>query len=220
MVADARDILTLAEGKRALRIATTDTTQDDELELYITAASRAMDQHFGNTVQLAVTDELHDGLNRSGWGYRDVIVLNHRPVISVASVVEYRNGNPTTLSPETVTDQPGDAFLVARYDPDPTLYNGFVRRRGSGYGQHYEPGRSNIAATYVAGRVSSSTDVDRRFKRACGMVLANLWREREPGVVEQDEFMVPHQAFPGFAIPQAARMLLAEEWGQHQGTPV
>lgn len=219
-MADQRDILSLAEAKRVLRIATTDTTQDDELEIYITAASRGMDQHFGNTVALSVTDELHDGLNPSGKGYRDKIILRHRPVISIASVTEYRNGSPTTLVQETVTSQPGDAFLADRYEADPTLYNGIVRRRGSGYGQGFEPGRSNIAATYTAGRVASTSDVDPRFKRACGMVLANLWREREPGVIEQDEFQVPHQSFPTFFIPNAARMLLAEEWGQHRAMGV
>lgn len=214
-MADPRDILTLPEAKRVLRIAPTDTSEDDELEIYITAASRGMDQHFGNTVALSVTDELHDGLNPSGKGYRDKVILRHRPVISIATVTEYRNGSPTTLVQETVTSQPGDAFLGDRYDPDPTLFNGIVRRRGSGYAEGYEPGRQNIAVTYTAGRVQSTSQVDPRFKRACGMVLANLWREREPGVVTQDEFEVPHQSFPAFFIPNAARMLLAEEWGQH-----
>lgn len=219
-MADPRDILTLVEGKRVLRIALTNTADDEELEIYITAASRGMDQHFGNTVALTVTDELHDGLNKSGKGYRDVIVLRHRPVISVTSVVEYSTGSPTTLVEETVTSQPSDAFVQDRYDPDPTLFNGFIRRRGSGYGQWYEPGRSNIAATYTAGRVQSTSTVDPRFKRACGLILANLWREREPGVVTQDEVEVPHQSFPAFLIPNAARQLLAEEWGQHHGMTV
>lgn len=214
-MADTRDILSLPEAKRVLRIAPTDTSQDEELEIYITAASRGMDQHFGNTVALSVTDELHDGLNPSGKGYRDKIILNHRPVRSISSVIEYRNGSPITLVQETVTSQPGDAFLADRYEADPTLFNGIVRRRGSGYGQGYEPGRQNIAVTYQAGRVASTTNVDARFKRACGLVLANLWRDREPGVVEEDEFTVPHQSFPTFFIPKSARMLLAEEWGQH-----
>lgn len=215
-MADPRDILTTAEAKRVLRIAVTDTTQDNELEVYITAASRMMDRHFGNTVALSVTDELHDGTNRSGRGWRSKIILNKRPVISISTVVEHRAGSPATLTAETSTQQPADAYLAERYEPDRSLLSGIVRRRASGEDANWEPGRSNLAFTYTAGRYADTASVDARFKRVCGMVLANLWREREPGVLDQGEFVVPHQSFPGFAVPNAARAMLAEEWGQHQ----
>jgi len=212
MAADDRDILTLAEGKRVLRIAMTDTTQDDELEVYITASSRTMDEHFGHTVALTVTGELHDGLSPSGHGWRHKIILDKRPVTSIATVVEYRQGDSTTLTAESTTTQPADAYLPERYDPDRALLSGVIRRRSGGWDHHWETGRSNIEVTYTAGRVATTADVDRRFKRACGLVLANLWREREPGVVTEDEFTVPHQSFPAFAIPMAVKAVLAAEW--------
>lgn len=215
-MADARDLLTLAEAKRILRLSPGDASQDLELEAYVTAASRAMDSHFGNTVALSVTGEVHDGTNRSGRGYRHVIVLRHRPVTAVASVVEHRAGSPLTLAGETATGQPTDAYLADRYEPDPTLYSGFLRRRASGQDAWFDYGRGNIAVTYTAGRVASTAAVDPRFKRACGLILANLWRDREPGLETQGEFDVPRQSYPTFAIPNAAKQLLSEEWGQHE----
>lgn len=213
-MADSRDILTLPEAKRILRIHEDDTLEDDVLAVYITAASRLLDQHAGHTVAYTSTSERHDGTNNSGRGYRSKITLHHRPVLTVTTVVEHRNGNPLTLAAETSTSQPSDSYLVDRYDPDPILFNGVVRRRGSGEDARWEYGRQNIAVTYTAGRVQTTTQVDARFKRACGIVLENLWRDREPGLEAQGEFDVPHQSFPTFALPRAAAQLLSEEMGQ------
>lgn len=215
-MADDRDILTLLEGKRALRIGEGDSKDDDVLPGYITAASRLLDKWAGYTVALSVTSELHDGTNRSGRGYRHKIILRRRPVLAVTSVIEHRNGDPLTLLAESTTQQPTDAYLADRYDPDPALMNGHIRRRTSGEDAWWEYGRQNIAVTYTAGRVASTSDVDERFKRACAITLENLWRDREPGLEDQGEFMAPRQSFPGMAIPKAVKQLLSEEIGQNK----
>lgn len=215
-MADTRDLLTLAEAKQALRIGAGDSTEDDLLASYITAVSRELDRVAGHTVALTVTDELHDGTNSSGRGYRRKIILRHRPVIAVTTVIEHRSGNPLTLTPESTTQQPVDAYLADRYDPDPALFNGHIRRRTSGEDAWFEYGRQNIAVTYTAGRVASTSDVDARFKHAARITLENLWRDREPGLEAQGEFDVPRQSFPTFALPNAAKVLLAEEIGQNK----
>lgn len=213
-MADTRDILTLPEAKRIIRRAGTDTIDDDELTIYVTAASRLLDRHAGYTVAYTSTSELHDGTNNSGRGYRSKIILRHRPVLSVASVIEHGNGSPLTLTAETASTKPAESYLVDRYDPDPTLGNGILRRRAGGLDGWFEYGRSNISVTYTAGRVQTTTQVDVRFKRACGIVLENLWRDREPGLEAMGEFDVPRQSFPTFAMPRAAAQLLTEEMGQ------
>jgi len=213
-MADARDLLTLDEGKRTLRIALSDSTEDDLLAAYITALSRGLDRIAGQTVASTYTAELHDGTNSSGRGHRHKIILRHRPVITVTTVIEHRAGDPLTLTAETTTQQPTDSYLADRYDPDPTLFNGHIRRRASGDDAYFDYGRQNIAVTYTAGRVASTTQVDARFKHAARLTLENLWRDREPGLEAQGEFDVPRQSFPTFAIPNAVRHLLSEEIGQ------
>jgi hypothetical protein len=213
---DLRDLLTRAEAKTALRIGQGDSSNDAILDAYITAASRALDQWAGHTVALTITSELHDGTNRSGRGFRHKIILRHRPVIAVTTVIEHRAGDPLTLAAETTTVQPTDAYLAERYDPDPALLNGHIRRRASGEDAWFEYGRQNIAVTYTAGRVQSTSQVDARFKHACRLTLENLWRDREPGLEAQGEFDVPRQSFPTFAIPNAVKHLLSEEIGQNK----
>lgn len=215
-MADARDLLTLAEGKKALRVHVGDSTDDDLIASYITASSRLLDRWVGHTVALSVTDELHDATNRAGRGFRSMIILRHRPVRSITSVTEHRNGDPITLTPETTTTQPTDAFLADRYDPDPALFSGVVRRRMSGEDAWFEYGRQNIAVTYTAGRVASTTQVDARFKQAARVTLENLWRDREPGLEAMGEYDVPRQSFPTFSIPNAVKQLLSEEIGQNR----
>jgi hypothetical protein len=215
-MADARDILTLDEAKRVLRIGQGDNTENDLVAAYVTAASRLLDSWAGYTVARTVTGELHDGTNNSGRGHRNKIILRCRPVLSVASVVEYRGGTPVTLTAESTTQQPGDAYLADRYDPDPTLMNGHLRRRASGEDAWFEHGRQNIAVTYTAGRVASTTQADARFKRAAAITLENLWRDREPSVETMGEYDVPRQSFPGFAVPNAVKQLLSQEIGQNK----
>lgn len=215
-MADSRDLLTLDEAKKIVRIHVGDSTDNDLLASYVTAASRLLDQWVGHTVAYSVTSELHDGTNSSGRGYRHKIILRHRPVLTVTTVVEHRSGVPATLSAETTTQQPVDAYLTQRYDPDPALMSGHIRRRASGEDAWFEYGRQNIAVTYTAGRVQSTTQVDARFKRAAAITLENLWRDREPGLETMGEYDVPRQSFPTFAIPNAVKHLLSEEYGQNK----
>lgn len=200
------DLLTLDEGKRACRISTGDSSENEDLEVYITAASELLDDHVGPTVARAVTNERHDGLNRAQTGYRSAIILRWRPVLSFGSVTV--DGVALTQT----TDYHADPYPL-----DETLFSGVLRRRWGNLAGSWDYGTANIVCTYTAGRVASTTSVPARFKRACGIVLENLWRDREAGVEELGEFTVPRQSFPTFAMPRAAAQLLTREMG-HAGT--
>lgn len=199
----ANDLLTLAEGKRAVHVAVGDSTVDDELAIYITAASTLLDEHIGPTVARTVTSETHNGVNDAGTAYRRVIILRHRPVMAFTSLAV----DGTTLT------QSSD-YHAEPYTPDTSLFSGVLRRRfGSTWGV-WEYGTENIVCSYTAGRVASTTSVPSRIKRACGIVLENLWRDREPSVEDLGgEFVVPRQSFPTFAMPRAAAGLLVREMG-------
>lgn len=203
-MADDRDIIDLAYAKRVLRISGTDTSKDDLLAGYITASSRMLDRHAGHTVAYSVTDELHDGTNASGRGYRQMIILRHRPVIEITAVSE---------SGVVLTDSD---WMAGRYDPDPTLFSGIVRRRAGDADAWWNYGRDNLSFTYTAGRSVSTGAVDERFQRACAIVLENLWRDREPSLETMGEYDVPRQSFPTFAMPNAVKHLLSEEMGQNK----
>lgn len=190
-MADATDLLTLQEGKRVVHIDAADTSEDLELAVYITAASGLIDMHAGPVVVRSVTDERHIGSGSS-------VTLAKWPVVSVSAVRQISQTG-TTIS----------TFAAADY----WLDSPFLKTVNS-YWVTPITRWPNLSVDYTAGRVASTTAVDERYKRATGIVLTNLWREREIGVSEFQEFTTPQASFPAFALPNAARQLLAEEMGR------
>jgi hypothetical protein len=203
-VADTLDVLTLTEGKDALRIDETDTDEETELAGYITAVSRLLDQRIGPVVRRSVTAETHHG-------GRSYIRLLQRPVASVTTLLEYSATTQFTLTLSTVTSQPSLGYALDSYPPDPALFSGRVWRRSGNSDYYFANGRGNVVATYSAGRYSSTTSVDARFKRAACVCLENLWRDRQHTVSQFGEFDVPTAAFPTFSLPRAVTDLLSDE---------
>lgn len=197
-MADTLDVLTLTEGKNVVGIASSDATEDTDLAAFITGISRRLDTLVGPIVNRTLTDELHNGGLR--W-----IQLDYWPVASVTSVSEYVSTTETTLTAETNSTKPANAYML--YDE-----NGRVYRRATNADACFATGRRNVKVTYVAGRAATTAAVDERFKRAAGIMLQNLWRSQEQGLFEADEFQFPRQNFPHFAIPNAVKELLHDEW--------
>lgn len=209
-MADTLDVLTLAEGKAAVKVGSGDSSHDTDLAALITAVSRRLDQCAGPVVVRTITDELHDGNVDSIW-------LRSYPVTSITTVTEYDGTTATVLTQETVGTQPASGYLPDRYDPAPSLYNGRLIRRAGGADWCFPYGRLNVKVTYVAGRYSATATVDSRFKIAAEIMLQNLWRADLETALLNDEYDVPSQAFPRFGIPNAVRHLLAEEWQDGSG---
>ncbi len=192
-MSDPYDILTLAEAKAALSVGSFDTGQDDLLAAVITTASRRLDECVGPVIKRSVTSE-----TMTARGCH--IELSMGPVTAVSSVTE----NGVTLSASDWYAEP--------YRPNPTLYSGIIVRRAGDYPIGWLTGLGFVKVGYLAGRFASTTTVEAKYKQGCALILKNLWRTYENAVGTVDEYDVPHESFPSFAVPRAVRDLLAEEW--------
>lgn len=193
-MADALDVLTLNEAKAVVNLTTSDTSQDTELALYVTAVSRQLDRLVGPVVTRSVT-EYYDGGN---WR----IFLRSRPVAGIADVTEVRSLTPTVLTVETTATQTGDAYLA-------DYTSGLIIRRESGSDACFASGRQNIVVQYTCGRTTTSS-VDPLYKEAASIMLANLWRHEQGGGTETFG-AVSVASIPSFALPHAVVDLLADE---------
>lgn len=198
------DVLTLVEGKAALNLAGT-SQYDGEIPVWITATSLALDAKVGPIVKRTVTDEFHDG--RGSYFYTRLY-----PVLTFTTVTEYNGTTATVLSVETNASKPSPGYLAEQYEPNPALLSGRIRRRGSGFDAWFPEGSGNIVVTYVAGRFEDTAAVDERFKSAARLTLQNLWNSQRPNLGDVGEFEVPQSNWPRFAIPNAVRQMLANEW--------
>lgn len=201
-MADTLDLISLAEGKSAVNIASADTSQDTELAAYITGVSRRIDTLCGAVVNRTITSETH-------WqGGGAFIDLKYRPAYSVTTVTEYdTSGTSTTLTAESVSSKPANGYLL---DTTPLVPYRIYRRESGG--PSLFPAGGAVVVTYVAGRYATTAAVDEVFKRAAAIMLAQLWR-REQGIGSETFGAVtdfPGQIIPTFAVPRAVLELLAE----------
>ena len=177
-MAQTEDILTLAEGRSALRQGAS-TANDTEITLLITACSIAIDRGIGPVVRRTITADTFDGEGT-------FLQLRSWPVVSVTTVVE---DNVTLTS---------DQYLV-------DYEKGQLFRRSGDYDYPWEIGRDNITVTYVAGRFASTATVDAWYKQGARLLLRHQWRSEQwntSGITAQD-FEVPQVAYPSFSIPKA-----------------
>lgn len=193
-MADTLDIITLAEGRAAVNLHASDTSQDTEVAAYITAVSRRLDQAVGPVVVRTITAETHDGAGR-------FVRLNHSPVSSITSVTEYVETIGTVLTAETV----GVATTANNYALDARY--GILTRRSGGTDTSWSSGRSRIVVTYVAGRYANTTAVDPLFKSAASIFVAHLWRREQ-----SSEPVTAYQRGHGVAIPRVVKEMLTDEW--------
>jgi len=192
------DVLTPTEARTALGIGAGDAKYETLLPIWITAVSTKLDSLVGPVVYSTITGELHSG----GASH---LYLKKSPVASVVSVVEYDSIAAGTLTASTNVSQPTAGFLV-----DTTA--GKIVRRDGNANRIFPYGLDNIYVTYVAGRYANTAAVEARFKAGAELMLKNLWRTFENSAQNVNEFDVPRQNFPRFAVPNAVKDLLADEW--------
>lgn len=209
-MSDPYDLVTLAEAKGALRITTTDTLSDDKVARVITNVSRRLDRCIGPTVARPVNNERLDG-------GRSFIELAYGPVMSISSVVEYQSRTSVTLTEASPGVEPTEGWYGERYKPDPTLYSGVIVRRIDSWGRNFWSGAGNVVCSYTAGRVASTSTVPADIKEGALIMIRNWWRVYEQSTAGFEEFEVPQQNFPTFAIPNAVRDLLYELWQPETG---
>lgn len=192
-MADTLDVISLAEGKAALNI--TDTNNDTELAVYITAVSRRLDDICGPIVKRDVTDELYPG------GLAQ-LALTQAPAsdtatTTISAVTEYSGGTAQALAAESLTSS-------TSYDFTFDATTGLLSRRAGWSDATF--GAQRVKVTYAAGRYADTASVDAKFKLAAQIMLQHVWR---PG----QGFGGSYSDAPlsGFAVPNAVAELLADE---------
>jgi hypothetical protein len=177
-VAQTEDILTLAEGRSALRQGAS-TANDTDITLLITACSISIDRGIGPVVRRTITADTFDGEGT-------FLQLRSWPVVSVTTVVE----DGTTLT--------SDQYLV-------DYEKGQLYRRDGDYDYPWEIGRDNVEVTYVAGRFASTSTVDAWYKQGCRLLLRHQWRSEQWNTsgIGVTDYEVPQVAYPSFSIPKA-----------------
>lgn len=193
-MADTLDILTLAEGKAALKNGTA-AASDTTLATYITMVSRRLDQWCGPVVKRSVT------LVASGGG---TVSLRLYPVYAVTSLTEYTGTTGTVLTAYDVATQ-----LANTYDLDSE--SGLLYRYTSGTKTNFAAGRKNVVLVYEAGRFANTTSVDPLFKGPAMFMLNDLWSRWQGGGT---------QMFPGVdgaepyspELMRDVKLMLGDEW--------
>lgn len=138
-------IASLAEAKDALNIDQANTDHDDEIQLYVDAADRVIEDLVG-PVTPADFDEWYDG------GYGD-IVLRHWPVTDITAVTEYSGATPTDLTVATSPDLVTSTSYVL--DPDTAI----LYRRSTWGNVAFATGTANIRVQYTAGRATTPANI-------------------------------------------------------------
>jgi hypothetical protein len=197
-MADTLDLITLAEAKRALNLDTSNTTHDTELESYITAVSRRLDDLCGPVVIRTITGEVHSGGAATIWLHR--APMSASSTTTVTTVTEYAGTTGTVLTAETNLAPGASAYLFDRS-------TGALRRRSGGNDAVYPAGRFNVVVTYQAGRYADTAAVDAKFKQACAISVAHLFRS-EQGFSAIDDGVGYR---PSFSLPKRALELIASE---------
>lgn len=204
----AIDLLTLAEAKEVIS-NNAGPANDSLLTAYITGVSIFLDRRCGPIVVRTCTDTFDGGPMAYDWrgpmqqrfGTNANIFLRSYPVVSVASVTEYATGvGGVTLTEQTSGNSPAAGFTINKR-------TGKLSRTTSGYPGWFAAGNANITVTYTAGRYTNTDAVAEHFKRAAGLVLANIWRQ-ERGMAATDYGDVSGVTY---LLPNAAEALLLGE---------
>lgn len=169
-------IIGLDDTKEHLNLDLTDTTYDAELLAFLDAATPVVEDIVGPVVARSRT-EVHDG--------GEYLVLNHSPVISVATLVPVHTGG-TTYSPATL---------------DVDTATGIVRRLDGG--RFVGP----LRVTYVPGRRVVPPNIIHGTKE----IIRHMWDTQRgrlgsrPGLGD-DEYVTTSS---GYTVPRRAMELLA-----------
>lgn len=188
-------VLSLAQAKSALGIASSNTAKDEELRTFLAGITPIMEDIVGPIVPKAF-DEWHDG------GARQIKTL-YSPLLSVTSVTE--SWGPYT---RTLTAQPlnGAGFDAYGYTVD--LATGLLTRRVAGRVACFASGRQNVRIVYQGGRGQVPGNIILAARR----LARHLWQPEQQGLRPGQG--VPEQTVQtpsGFAVPRAVIELCAGE---------
>lgn len=160
MAADLLDVITLAAAKVAINQPAATASHDGQLERFITAISRRMDEVIGPVVNRAVT-EYHDGGGCALWP-------RQTPVSSITTLTEASGTTTTELTAQTFGTE---ADYILEQSGSYAHDHRIVKVSGT-----FPTGHQNVQLVYVAGRAANTAAVNARIVSAAGMIMRRLWR--------------------------------------------
>lgn len=170
-MADDRDILSLAEAKRAVNSQATNPDLLAVLEQQVTAVSLRIDEACGPVVQRTVEAELHEG-------GATAIQLARYPVLSVNEV------NQVALDgTETEITAAGYRLFKA---------GGVLTRLSGGYPISWLLDAS-ISVTYEAGRFEDTAAVEADWKLGCAEIVGEVWKQNSARWARSSSFTDPDE---------------------------
>lgn len=179
-MADLLDVLTLAEGKRAVSMASTNTEHEDKLKLFITGVSRRIDELVGPVVVRTVT-EYHDGGTSK-------IRPRQTPVSSITTVKHWDGTTTTTYTADAWGSAANtDGYQLKQSGSYP--HDAVVIARSSGTAVNFPSGSDAVQLVYVAGRAATTADVDERYKFVAGEILLRAWKPSSAAWSQTPDFL-------------------------------
>lgn len=194
----AKRIASLGEIKDYLNISSSSRVNDTELLRLADGVTPVIESIVG-PVTAASYDEWHDG-------GRPFVMLRHRPVQSVAAVIEYRANTAYTLT--AITDP--TAGTTYSYELD-TAFGRIYRRTAGGGTANFADGADAVHVTYTAGRTTVPANVK---LGALELIRANYQQTQQGG---RSAFPTSNPAdgldggstMMGFFVPNRVREMLA-----------
>ena len=189
-------LVSLFDVKDHLRIPSTDRTRDARLVRMIDAIAPVVEGITGPMLQRIYQNETYDG---GAW----FISLKHRPVVSVASVVEYRGPIPYTLT-QVPTPDLGTIYSYM-FEPPGRI----VRRTVGGGITPFPPGADAVFVTYTAGWVTIPNNVR---EGALELIRINFQQTElggRPAWGTDVADTMAGQQMLGFYVPNRVKELLA-----------
>lgn len=175
---DPRFLISLDDTRTTLNFENLTISNDEELRLYIAAATPMVEDVVGPVLSRVVLAEQH---TPRGAG----LALHKYPVLSVQSVTEYPSG---TVLPEAVTPAATGGFTVDKA-------SGVLTRRGAEWADEawvsYTTGRTLIAPNW---RLATAWIVQHQWRSSQQTVGRGPGRGQEQMVATPSGYMIPHRA--------------------------
>ena len=160
---DVGFLCSLQDLRDELNLTSTNTTNDDELRLYLAATTPIIEDLAGPQLRQTFVEQLDGGVK--------TLIVRHSPIATVTSVIEYWGSYSFTLT------QVSNPTLATQYSYTLDASSGTLTRRSQAGAQWFAMGSRNIVVTYTVG----SGIVPANVRLAARRQAAHLYRTSQQG---------------------------------------
>ena len=192
MAPDPGFIISLSDARAGLGTAAGNTVKDEDLRLFIAAATPIMEDIVGPILRKARVETYDGGTSQ--------INLLWSPVVSITNIIEsYGSTYVRTLTAQDTSIFAGTGSDAYGYTVD--LTTGIVTRRAVGVAIPFMAGKRNVQVTYVSGRATVTGNILLATRR----LIRHLWLQEQQGL--RPQMGAPDTSMgltpSGFAVPRA-----------------